>query len=272
MLRNYKGISVDGFIAIYRMIYNLVFFKGEKKKSVLTHSPNVYYLDAIFPKDEERIKKEFGGKIPEDVSFYDLKCLYKLDENTIINFFLYKKKDTFQFYIDKSYNLEKLFHNTESHIDIFINDTLFNEKDGNKEDIEKDWYFSKRGFVNLMTNVFAYFFGNIIDRESIVALIAEVILKGGYSEIGYSFEYIMHVKNNPFHYPVSSVEAEENYLKNLDTIIKKYADMDIVKLCLDPSVNPGNLDSNLFANVLIDYLNEISIITLEYQTFKPKPV
>ena len=272
MLRNYNGISVDGFIAIYRMIYNLVFFKGEEKKSVLTHSPDAYYLDSIFPKDEERIKKEFGRKIPEDVSFYDLKYLYKLDENTIINFFLYNERDTFQFYIDKSYNLEKLFHNTESHIDIFINDILFNEKDGNKEDIEKDWYFSKRGFVNLMTNVFAYFFGNIIDRESIVALIAEVILKGGYSEIGYSFEYIMHVKNNPFHYPVSSVEAEENYLKNLDTVIKKYADMDIVKLFLDPSVNPGNLDSNLFANALIDYLNEISIITLEYQTFKPKPV
>ena len=272
MLRNYKGISVDGFIAIYRMIYNLVFFKGEEKKSVLTHSPDAYYLDSIFPKDEERIKKEFGGKIPEDVSFYDLKYLYKLDENTIINFFLYNEKDTFQFYIDKSYNLGKLFHNTESHIDIFINDTLFNEKDGNKEDIEKDWYFSKHGFVNLMTNVFAYFFGNIIDRESIVALITEVILKGGYSEIGYSFEYIMHVKTNPFHYPVSSVEAEENYLKNLDTIVKKYADMDIVKLFLDPSVNPGNLDSNLFANALIDYLNEISIITLEYQTSKPKPV
>ena len=108
----------------------------------------------------------------------------------------------------------------------------------NKEDIEKDWYFSKRGFVNLMTNVFAYFFGSIIDRESIVALIAEVILKGGYSEIGY---------------------------RNLDTVVKKYADMDIVKLFLDPSVNPGNLDSNLFANALIDYLNEISIITLEYQ-------
>ena len=238
MLRNYKGISVDGFIAIYRMIYNLVFFKGEEKKSTLTNSPDAYYLHTLFPKDEERIKKEFGGEVPEDISFYDLKYLYKLDENTIINFFLYNEKDTFQFYINKSYNLEKLFHNTESHIDIFINDTIFNEKDGNKEDIEKDWYFSKHGFVNLMTNVFAYFFGSIIDRESIVALIAEVILKGGYSEIGY---------------------------RNLDTVVKKYADMDIVKLFLDPSVNPGNLDSNLFANALIDYLNEISIITLEYQ-------
>lgn len=273
MLRNYKGISVDGFIAIYRMIYNLVFFKGEEKKSVLTHSPDAYYLDSIFPKDEERIKKEFGGKIPENISFYSLKYLYKLDNNTIINFFLYTRKSTFTFYIVKGYNIDQIFSHTERHIDVFINDVIFNDENGIQADKEKDWTVSKHNFVDLLNEAFSYFFPYHDQVEAIIALIIEVIMEGGYEQIDYTLRYLMDTYHNDSFVSIYDDGNRNNkYRKNLNKIITKYAGMNIIQEFLDPGIKANDSKIDSFSDTLIDYLEEIKVARNEYEASKPIPV
>ena len=274
MLRNYKGISVDGFIAIYRMIYNLVFFKGEEKKSVLTHSPDAYYLDSIFPKDEERIKKEFGGKIP-DVSFYNLKYLYKLNENTIINFFLLKdERDKFIYYKIRTYNIDQYFLHTERYIDVFIDDFIFDDNTSIKKDKTSNWMISKRCFVDLLKAIFYYFFPSYIEIEAIIALIVEVIIEGGHKQIDDNLEYLMH--NQLYHgYLVAddgNFKLIKPYREKIDKIIKKYAEIDTIQQFLNPGIkgNDNNIDS--FSDLLIDYLEEIRITKSNYEDSKPIPV
>ena len=274
MLRNYKGISVDGFIAIYRMIYNLVFFKGEEKKSTLTNSPDAYYLHTLFPKDEERIKKEFGGEVP-DVSFYNLKYLYKLDKNTIINFFLLKDEgEHFIYYKIRTYNIDQYFLHTERHIDVFIDDFIFSDNNPSTKDKTSNWMISKRCFVDLLKAIFYYFFPSYIEIEAIIALIVEVIIEGGHKQIDYNLEYLM---DNHL-YPGYLVADNENFkLKNpyrekIDKIIKKYAESDTIQQFLNPGIkgNDSNIDS--FLDLLIDYLEEIRITKSNYEDSKPIPV
>lgn len=272
MLRNYKGISVDGFIAIYRMIYNLVFFKGEEKKSTLSNSPDAYYLHTLFPKDEERIKKEFGGEVP-DVSFYNLKYLYKLDDNTIINFFLYTRKATSTFYIVNGYNIDRIFSYTERHIDVFIDDVMFNDENGIRADKEKDWTVSKYNFVDLLNEVFSYFFPYHDQVESIIALIVEVIMEGGYKQIDYTLRYLMDsYHNDSFASIYDDGDRNKKYRKNLDKIITKYAEMDIIQEFLNPGIKANDSRIASFSDTLIDYLEEIKIARNQYETSKPIPV
>ena len=274
MLRNYKGISVDGFIAIYRMIYNLVFFKGEEKKSTLTNSPDAYYLHTLFPKDEERIKKEFGGEVP-DVSFYNLKYLYKLDKNTIINFFLLKDEgEQFIYYKIRTYNIDQYFLHTERYIDVFIDDFIFSDNNPNTKDKTSNWMISKRCFVDLLKAIFYYFFPSYIEIEAIIALIVEVIIEGGHKQIDYNLGYLMDNQLYPGYLVADNgnFKLKNPYREKIDKIIKKYAEIDTIQQFLNPGIkgNDSNIDS--FSDLLIDYLEEIRITKSNYEDSKPIPV
>ena len=274
MLRNYKGISVDGFIAIYRMIYNLVFFKGEEKKSTLTNSPDAYYLHTLFPKDEERIKKEFGGEVP-DVSFYNLKYLYKLDKNTIINFFLLKDEgEHFIYYKIRTYNIDQYFLHTERHIDVFINDFIFSDNTPIKKDKSTDWMMSKRCFVDLLKAIFYYFFPSYIEIEAIIALIVEVIIEGGHKQIDYNLGYLMDNQLYPGYFVADNgnFKLKNPYREKIDKIIKKYAEIDTIQQFLNPGIKGNDSNLNSFSDLLIDYLEEIRITKSNYEDSKPIPV
>lgn len=274
MLRNYKGISVDGFIAIYRMIYNLVFFKGEEKESVLSHSPDAYYLNTLFPKDEERIKKEFGGEIP-DVSFYNLKYLYKLDDNMIINFFLLKDEgEQFIYYKIRTYNIDQYFLHTERHIDVFIDDFIFSDNTPIKKDKSTNWMMSKRCFVDLLKDVFYYFFPSYIEIEAIIALIVEVIIEGGHKEIDYNLQYLMdnQLSLGYFVSDNGNLKLKNSYREKIDKIIKKYAENNIVQQFLNPGIKGNDSNLNSFSDLLIDYLEEIRIAKSNYEASIPRPV
>lgn len=274
MLRNYKGISVDGFIAIYRMIYNLVFFKGEEKKSTLTNSPDAYYLNTLFPKDEERIKKEFSGKVP-DVSFYNLKYLYKLDGNTIINFFLLKDEgEQFIYYKIRTYNIDQYFLHTERHIDVFIDDFIFSDNTPIKKDKSTNWMMSKRCFVDLLKDVFYYFFPSYIEIEAIIALIVEVIIEGGHKEIDYNLQYLMdnQLSLGYFVSDNGNLKLKNSYREKIDKIIKKYAEINTVQQFLNPGIKGNDSNLNSFLDLLIDYLEEIRIAKSNYEASIPRPV
>lgn len=274
MLRNYKGISVDGFIAIYRMIYNLVFFKGEEKKSVLSYSSDAYYLNTLFPKDEERIKKEFGGEIP-DVSFYNLKYLYKLNENTIINFFLLKDEgEQFIYYKIRTYNIDQYFLHTERHIDVFIDDFIFSDNTPIKKDKSTNWMMSKRCFVDLLKDVFYYFFPSYIEIEAIIALIVEVIIEGGHKEIDYNLQYLMdnQLSLGYFVSDNGNLKLKNSYREKIDKIIKKYAENNIVQQFLNPGIKGNDSNLNSFSDLLIDYLEEIRIAKSNYEASIPRSV
>ena len=275
MLRNYKGISVDGFIAIYRMIYNLVFFKGEEKESVLTHSSETYYLKSIFPNDEERLKKEFGGEVPNDIVLYNKKYHYKLYNNTMINFFLYidETNDISKFYQICHYNYHQIFANSERYIDIFISDKIFNKKTGLQTDIKTDFMMSKQNFVKLLIDVFDNLFPNQFSTEAFIALIIEVILEGGHKQIDDVLNVLMDKPQpeNPFISYVYNDMHRKEYGKDLDKIIKKYADMKPIKNSLDPQVH-CDINYDELQDLLISYLNEISVLYDLYQSLKIIPL
>ena len=253
------------------MIYNLVFYKGEEKESTLTRSPEAYYLDKIFPKDEDRIKAESGGKISDKISFYSLKYLYKLDENTIMNFFLYKDdRDTFRLYEIKSYNAEQFFLNTERHIDIFINDKIFDKEKGIPVDKDHGWNISKKDFVQCLLDTFSFVLPDVLYNEAIVALMIEVIMEGGYKTIDYLLGALTdNQSSNGFIYTPHS-KQNDRYQEELEKIIKKYSEDSLIQLYLDPSrVESNNSNMEDLSNILIQYLEEIKVAKRLYEASKP---
>lgn len=272
--------SIKDFLACYRMMYNLIIHKGDKKASILSVDPGnipgtpvsqrsrYFYLNDIPEIDKERIKIELGDDI-DNIEFYPLKYMIKIEENDTdnINFFLFKSGNCNKKIIIKEYNENYLF-NMPYYLDIFISDSVLDENSG--EEI--------KDIIKVMRDVFSILlFTNSaivysVKSEALVALISNIIfiIKSEYMTILDDL-YLVQKSSNAFEktqYSDFEISQYKEYNDTINDIINEYSNNDIIKLFFNSELDMeiSNEIINRARYLIIEYLEKICSCRLSYNS------
>lgn len=290
MVSGYSGLKENIFLGIFRIVFNLVFCKGNKFGSYLSKEVGIHnymnksgvligmdydiyhYMNDIFDTHKERITKEFGDSI-SDMEFYPLNYLVKLQPKDFsISFFLYKDStNSTDMYKINTYNIEGLFGKPRN-IDVLISDNMFAEKEDEKENKENT-YYSKIRFCSLLMEIYEYLLPlGSLKLQALIALIAEVLFVDGYESVKHCFPNL-NCENDI----ITGHKAEAAiicYQYNIATLIEEYSKNEYIMTFFDTQIEKsfGNSITENTSALIVEFLEKVNRIYEEYLSSLVKPI